>query len=217
MVTGRIKVAGPGRNRPLILIGSGGHGRVSLEVAQSMGRKVAGFIDKTKPAGTIVNGSPVLGGDELLTARDVLLSNDFFVAIGDQEVRRRYSNIIMQNSGSLATLVHPSCILSPTATIGSGTILMPGTVINANARIGKVCIVNTGATVDHDCVLEDGVQICPGASLAGTVRCGADAFIGTGAVIIPGVQIGIRAIVGAGAVVVRDVPDETKVLGDAAR
>jgi sugar O-acyltransferase (sialic acid O-acetyltransferase NeuD family) len=216
-VTERIEVSVPAPNRPLILIGSGGHGRVSLEVAQSMGRKVAGFIDKTKTARTIVNGSPVLGGDELLTDPHFLLSNDLFVAIGEQEVRRRYANMIMQNGGSLASLAHPSCIFSPSATIGSGTILMPGTIVNANTRIGKFCIVNTGSTIDHDCTLEDGVQICPGVNLAGTVSCGADAFIGSGAVVVPRVRIGTRAIVGAGAVVVRDVPDETRVLGYAAR
>jgi acetyltransferase-like isoleucine patch superfamily enzyme len=53
--------------------------------------------------------------------------------------------------------------------------------------------------------------------LAGTVACGEDVFIGTGAVIIPGIHIGARAIVGAGATVIRDVPDGVTVVGCPAR
>lgn len=44
-----------------------------------------------------------------------------------------------------------------------------------------------------------------------------DAWIGMGAVILPGVNIGTGAIVGAGAVVTRDVPAGTVVASDPAR
>lgn len=43
------------------------------------------------------------------------------------------------------------------------------------------------------------------------------AFIGAGAIIIPGVTIGENAAVGAGAVVTNDVPDGTIVAGNPAR
>lgn len=43
------------------------------------------------------------------------------------------------------------------------------------------------------------------------------AWIGSGAIILPGVTIGVGAIVAAGAVVSRDVPDFTVVAGNPAR
>lgn len=43
------------------------------------------------------------------------------------------------------------------------------------------------------------------------------AYIGAGAVLLPGVEIGVCAVVGAGAVVTKDVPSETIVAGVPAR
>jgi acetyltransferase-like isoleucine patch superfamily enzyme len=74
-------------------------------------------------------------------------------------------------------------------------------------------IVNTGATIDHDCVLGDGVHVCPGAHLAGEVRVGDETWIGIGASVVQSVCIGSRAVVGAGAVVIGDVPDDVTVVG----
>jgi acetyltransferase-like isoleucine patch superfamily enzyme len=52
--------------------------------------------------------------------------------------------------------------------------------------------------------------------LSGVVTVGESAFIGAGAVVIPGIQIGANAIVGAGAVVIKDVPAEWIVAGNPA-
>src|SRR5699024_12712960 len=45
--------------------------------------------------------------------------------------------------------LHPSAVVSPTATIGYGTVVMPGAYINAKASIGRHCIINTGAIIDR--------------------------------------------------------------------
>jgi acetyltransferase-like isoleucine patch superfamily enzyme len=50
-----------------------------------------------------------------------------------------------------------------------------------------------------------------------TVRVGSDAWIGAGAIVLPGVTIGDHAIVGAGAVVTRDVEEWEIVAGNPAR
>jgi acetyltransferase-like isoleucine patch superfamily enzyme len=90
---------------------------------------------------------------------------------------------------------------------------MAGVVVNTGSRIGRFVIVNTGATVDHDNLIEDGVHISPGCHLAGNVICRADAFIGTGASIIPRIEIGARAVIGAGAAVISDVPSDVLAVG----
>ncbi len=49
------------------------------------------------------------------------------------------------------------------------------------------------------------------------IAIGDDAWIGAGAIVLPGVRIGAMGVVGAGAVVTRDVPPSTVVAGNPAR
>jgi len=49
------------------------------------------------------------------------------------------------------------------------------------------------------------------------VHIGSDAWIGGGALILPGVSIGSRSVIGAGSVVTRDVPDDVVVAGNPSR
>jgi acetyltransferase EpsM len=101
--------------------------------------------------------------------------------------------------------------------LGAGTVVLAGAVINTGSRVGRFAIVHANAVVDHDGRLEDGVQICPGAALAGRTTCERLAFVGTGATVTPGRTIGARSVVGAGAVVLEDVPPDVTVVGNPAR
>lgn len=203
--------------KPLVILCAGGHGRVVADAARAGGHRLAGFLDSGVPAGHIHEGAPVIGGDALLDDPVFVAGHDFIVATGVQALRRRLSLAVDARGGRLATVVHPSAIVAASAEIGGGSFLAAGAIVNPGARLGRFVIVNTGATIDHDDVLEDGVQICPGAHLAGLVTCREDAFIGTGAAIIPGRTIGRRAVVGAGATVVRDIPDDVTAVGCPAR
>ena len=49
------------------------------------------------------------------------------------------------------------------------------------------------------------------------VEIGSDAWVGGGAIILPGVRIGSRTVIGAGSVVTRDVPDDVFAAGNPCR
>jgi serine acetyltransferase len=78
-------------------------------------------------------------------------------------------------------------------------------------------IVNTQATIDHDCVIGDGVHVCPGSILCGSVKVGEGAWIGAGATVIEQKQIGPYSVIGAGGVVVADIPKSALAIGVPAR
>src|SRR5215217_686138 len=101
----------------LVVVGSGGHGKDVLDTAIAAGYPIRGFIDNTKPEGTVVNTIPILGGNELLDDRTFIDAYSFVVAIGHQQARRNLTLSIKNNGGSLATVVHPSCAVSPFARI----------------------------------------------------------------------------------------------------
>lgn len=201
--------------KPIVIVGAGGHGRVVLDAVRALKQPIGGFIDTVAKRGAEINSCVVRGDNSLLNDTAFLDAHRFIVAIGNQRTRRELSLTLLDRT-ELATIVHPSAIISPHAVIGVGTAIIAGAIVNANAQIGRFCILNTGCTIDHDNNLADGVQVCPGVHLAGNVRCGEDAFIGTGAIAIPGVSIGANAVVGAGAVVIRDVPEGAKVFGNPA-
>jgi maltose O-acetyltransferase len=63
----------------------------------------------------------------------------------------------------------------------------------------------------------DPAQRREGLEFGRPVRIGRDAWIGGGAIILPGVVIGDDAVIGAGSVVTRDVPAGATVFGNPAR
>jgi acetyltransferase EpsM len=196
--------------RPLKIIGSGGHGRVIADIARSAGETSIGFVDDNYA--TAPPELNIEGPTRTLIAR-YIKSHRFVVAVGDRVQRRALASLILADGGDLATLIHPSAVIAPDVTIGEGTVVMAGVVINTGTRVGRFVIINTRASVDHDNLVEDNVQIAPGCTLAGTVVCRQDAFIGAGATIIQNVEIGEGACVAAGATVIRPVRARTLVAG----
>lgn len=142
---------------------------------------------------------------------------DIFIAIGNNEIRKKVHNQLSIAGATIPTLIHPSAVIGVQVEIGEGTVVMAGAVINCGCRIGKNCIVNTGATVDHDGIIRDYVHISPGAHIAGTVSIGECAWIGVGAVVSNNVEITAGTIIGAGAVVVKDIREAGTYVGVLAR
>lgn len=123
---------------------------------------------------------------------------------------------LVKNGLSAATIIHKTAFIASDATIGEGSQILAMSAVCANAAVGKACIINTAASVDHCCRIGDGVHIAPGARLAGEVIVEDFAFIGTGAIILPGIKIGFKAIIGAGSVVTKNIPPHATVAGNPA-
>lgn len=203
-------------SRSLAIFGAGGHGRVIAECAEANGWTSIRFFDDGG-AGSVASSDWSVEG----TGADLLTHASSFdgvvVGIGANAVRLAWMQRLVDAGASLATVVHPSAIVSSRAFIGAGSVVFPGAVINIGARLGKAVIINTAATVDHDGRIGDGAHISPGAHLAGAVTVGRGSWIGIGAAVREGVTIGHQVCVGAGAVVVKSVDDGLTVVGNPAR
>ena len=99
-----------------------------------------------------------------------------------------------------------------------------GVEVGKNVFIGKYCLIDD--TFPDLISIEDNVNIAFGVTVvahdaskrkAAKVLISKGAYIGTGAIILPGVVVGKNAIIGAGAVVNRNVADGTQVAGVPAR
>lgn len=203
------------RKPKIVIIGSGGHGHVMLDVLRRQGLgEVVGFLDdREELLHTATRGGvPVIGSTDWQTLpRGV--AEAFVVAIGSNEIRRKKYDGGIEAGLRPWQAVHPSATIAETAELGEGVQVVGGVIINPFAQIGSNIILNTGCTVDHDCRIGDHAFVAPGVNLGGTVHVGELAFIGIGAVVLPGIAVGEGAIVGAGAVVTKDVEPWTMVVG----
>ena len=188
------------------LYGASGHGKVIKEILELQGRKVDGFIDDN-PDISELSGLPVIHSAEQ--------ADEVIVSIGVNATRKKVVEKLDCRFADAA--IHPSAVISDSATIGEGTVVMAGAIVNAEARIGKHCIINTGATVDHECVIGDYAHIAPGVNLCGQVHVGEGTLIGVGSSVIPCVHIGKGCTIGAGSVVVSDIPDGSLAYGNPCR
>lgn len=190
------------QNKEIYIYGISGHGRVVADIATACGYTIAGWIDdgnntfpdwdsfsQTHPACTIALG------------------------IGNNTTRSNLAQKIILMGFHLPALLHPSAIISPSALIGEGTVIMPLCVINANANIGKGVIINSASVIEHDCTLEDYVHISPNVALAGGVRVGQTTHIGIGSSVIQNITIGENVIIGAGSVVIDHLPNNCTAVG----
>lgn len=193
----------------LVIIGASGHGKVCAEIAALNGYKSILFLDDAETAEAAVG-----------TTADIpnyISDSDFFVGIGNNEIRKRITGILEKENASVATLIHPQAVVAKNAIIGEGTVVMPGVVVGNEAEIGKGVILNTCCSADHNNVIGDFAHIAVGAHLAGTVSIGASALIGAGVSVVNNVSVCADCIIGAGAAVISSIDIKGTYVGVPAR
>lgn len=199
--------------RELRIIGAGGHGRVVADIAEAAGHwDSICFLDDRFPDGGRVDDWEVLGDVASLEAT-VDDTAEYLVAIGDNRARESLCGRILREGRRLATLVHPSAVVSPRARIEAGTVVFAGVVVNIGAVVEQGVILNSGCLVEHDCRVGAFSHIAPGALLAGDIQIGERAWVGIGASVRNGIRIGPDSTIGAGAAVIRDVEPGATIVG----
>jgi acetyltransferase-like isoleucine patch superfamily enzyme len=112
--------------------------------------------------------------------------------------------------------------------IGSRVIIRPGTMLFADPRAGEGGTIS----IEDDVLLGSAVHIYvnnhyfldsslpiidQGHSPPRSVSVETGAWIGAGAIILPGVSIGRNSVIGAGAIVTKDIPPFSVAVGNPAR
>ncbi|GAA0789437.1 MULTISPECIES: acetyltransferase [Pseudomonadati] len=202
--------------KSLAILGASGHGKVLADIALLNGYECIQFFDDRYPELKKIGCWAVLGNTSNLLSCCADYSS-VIIGIGHNSTRLRKQIELEKVGAHLATLVHPTAVISTFSTIQPGSAVMAGAVVNAFATVGKAAIVNTAATVDHDCQLGDAIHISPGAHLAGSVNVGDCTWIGIGACVIQCLTLGANVVVGAGSTVINSVCNDTTVVGSPAK
>ena len=180
--------------------------------------EVIGFLDDdTAMQGQTVYGLPVLG--PLAAACDIGEAQ-FVNGIGGP--RSHAAKPALLDSLGLApdrfaTVIHPGAAISPSATIGAGTVLLASVAICANVRVGEHVMMLPNCVVGHDSVIGACSIAAAGVTVSGNVDIGRACYLGAGSVIRDGQRMGAGSLLGQGAVLVDDMPEAAVYVGNPAR
>ncbi len=200
----------------LAILGASGHGKVIADAAEQLGWRSVTFFDDAWPE-LEENGPWAVKGDTKALLAGLSAFDGVVVGIGNNRIRAEKHSELASAGANLVSIISPSAVISPHASIGAGTVVFANAVVNACAVVGAGVIVNTGAVVEHDCVVGDFAHISPNAVLAGGVTLGEQAWVGACASVRQLVTVGRASMVGMGAVVTKNVASGVTVVGNPAR
>jgi sugar O-acyltransferase (sialic acid O-acetyltransferase NeuD family) len=201
--------------RRVLIVGAGGFGREVLQWARdawpNRSHLIVGFLsnDSGSSAGEI-SGLHIVGDP---SAFDIRSDDGLILGIGIPSVRRAVAEKLIASGARLLTLVHPSAIVSPTATLGPGTVVCPFAVVSDSATTGCCALLNYHASMGHDSTAGDYVVLSPSAALGGNAHIGNDVFLGMHASVGPGRRVGHRSKISANSCALTDAPEDSIVFG----
>lgn len=188
----------------LVIIGAGRAGRFTNTLAAACGVEVIGFLDDTFPIGSSVDYRKILGGTkDVVTIADKYCCK-FAISISSMPKRKELYDEMQEHGLKLLSLIHPSVVVYPGATIGEGVIIQPFCTVQTGARINENVIVEELCAIGVDVEIGRHSVIAPSVSLTGGCVVGRECFIGTRSCINPEVIFAQGGKLGSGSTLIRN-------------
>ena len=132
------------------------------------------------------------------------------------QIKNIVTNFI-KNNFIFPNIIHYSAVVSPSAKLGQGVVVLENAVIKSMANIGDFCIINTSSVVSHNCNIGEYNHVSLGAKMGGNVRIEHNNFLGINCSLKQGIIIGSNVIIGAGAVVIDNIESNVTLIGNPAK
>lgn len=200
--------------KPVAIVGYSGHAYVIIDIFLNAGRIVTAYCDSELKANNPYHLNYLGKESDVI---NMLKEYDYFPCVAHNGIREKIVRQLSEFIGNPINAIHPSAVISASVSLGEGIMVAANATINPLVELGRGVICNTSSSIDHECVIGEFSHIAPGAVLCGNVKVGRGTFVGANAVVKQGITIGNNVTVGAGTVVVKDVPDNTTVIGNPQR
>jgi sugar O-acyltransferase (sialic acid O-acetyltransferase NeuD family) len=202
--------------RRIVVIGTGGHARSCVDVIEATKKfSIVGIVSKEVSHNGYWSRFPYLGADECLTEVVNKVENAF-IGIGQIKSSTLRTDLyfkLKEIGFKIPKVISHDALVSPSSSIGEGTIVMNGAKIGGGVIIGENSIINTGAIIEHGAQVGSNCHVSTGAILNGEVVVGDGTFIGSNSAVREGITIGDFAIVGMGSNLRKDLPSRETFIG----
>ncbi len=199
-------------NDGVLLIGSGGHASVLLDMLIEQHINVLGYVSPI-PA---INQKLFTGFHWFKSDEDILQFDKTTIklvngigSLPGNTLRADFYNKYRKLGYRFATLVSKDASVSRYATLEEGVQVMRGAMIQTETSIGYNSIINTGSIIDHDCSIGCNNHIAPGTAISGQVTSKANVHFGTGSSVIQSINVNENVVIGAGVTITKDVDKNT--------
>ena len=116
-----------------------------------------------------------------------------------------------------ATFVHPLALVTRSAKLGYGTVVLTNAVVNSNARVGNHVTIQSGTLIGYDTVVGDNTFFAAQSAIGSNSKISTGCFIGLKCSVNNYTTIGDFAYIGMGSNVIKSVPDRAMAYGNPAR
>lgn len=162
--------------KSLLILGAGGFGHMIQETAKLLGYEKAVFLDDA------VRDPDVVGKccdyESFLGQYDTAVA-----ALGDNNMRLHWTEKLMEAGYDVPAIIHPSAVVSPSASVGKGSFIMQRAIVNTHTVVEHGVLINSGAVVDHDSYVERGAHIGLGSVVKANCRIASKVKVEAGEVI----------------------------------
>ena len=186
---------------------------VRINAIQRRWEKIV-FVDDMYEGASFYDGAEVYRLSEWQEPKENV---EIVIANGTPRGRKAIYDRVTGEGYRLATLVSPTAIVSPSARLGAGVVVLDFASVMADAVVEDNALISVYVMIGHDVFIGAHSDIQTNTTLGGHVRIGEGTFLGLSVTVKEELSIGSDTIIGLGAVVSREIGDNVIAVGDPAR
>lgn len=209
--------------KKVIVLGGKGNGMVIAATIERNGIGTCeGFLNDVDEIGTLIGVKkklPVIGRTDEVTKRleedpDLYAITAYGGMTNPENTLKRLHELNVPKDRWLTVIDETAVVPTDYCQIGTNCFVGPLVQMSANAIVNDHCTLLGNSFIGHDSVVGEFCHIASNAVVGAFVEIGTGVHVGLNATVREHIKIGSNSIIGAGAVIVKDVPENSIVVGN---